>query len=166
MHLSLHQRQLQGYGRGGIKRDEVVRPMVAASANCGQDPQRHYTQCGSAVLVMFTACHPVAIFNHKMHTNYLVDRKIKQIELTWFRLLDHLVVLSRDAISPFCCNVGGNKRFWVVQTDYHVCGSVKRDHVGHCDQTLNLMDYLVGIFCHSSITCVRNIEYSLDACTN
>ena len=34
---------------------EVVRPMVVASANCGQDPQWHYTQCGSAILVMFTA---------------------------------------------------------------------------------------------------------------
>ena len=43
--------------RGGIKGGEVVRPMVAASANCGQDPQWHYTQCGSAVLVMFTASH-------------------------------------------------------------------------------------------------------------
>ena len=41
--------------RGGIKWGEVVRPMVFASANCGQDPQWHYTQCGSAVLVMFTA---------------------------------------------------------------------------------------------------------------
>ena len=30
--------------------------MVAASANCGQDPHWRYTQCGSAVLVMFTAC--------------------------------------------------------------------------------------------------------------
>ena len=41
--------------RGGIKWGEVVRPMVVASANCGQDPQWHYTQCGSGVLVMFTA---------------------------------------------------------------------------------------------------------------
>ena len=41
--------------RGEIKWGEVVRPMVVASANCGQDPQWHYTQCGSAVLVMFTA---------------------------------------------------------------------------------------------------------------
>ena len=31
--------------------------MLAASANCGQNPQWHYTQCGSAALVMFTACH-------------------------------------------------------------------------------------------------------------
>ena len=30
--------------------------MVAASANCGQDPHWCYTQCGSAVLVMVTAC--------------------------------------------------------------------------------------------------------------
>ena len=29
--------------------------MVAASANCGQDPHWRYIQCGSAVLVMFTA---------------------------------------------------------------------------------------------------------------
>ena len=42
--------------RGGIKWGEVVRPMVVAPANCGQDPQWHYTQCGSAVPVMFTAC--------------------------------------------------------------------------------------------------------------
>ena len=33
-----------------------MRSMVAASANCGQDPQWHYTHCGSAVLMMFTAC--------------------------------------------------------------------------------------------------------------
>ena len=42
--------------RGGINWGEVVRPMVVASANCGQDPQWPCTQCGSAVLVMFTAC--------------------------------------------------------------------------------------------------------------
>ena len=30
--------------------------MAVASANCGQDPQWHYTQCGSGVLVMFTTC--------------------------------------------------------------------------------------------------------------
>ena len=41
--------------RVGIKLGLVVRPMVVASANCGEDPQWHYTQCGSAVLVMFTA---------------------------------------------------------------------------------------------------------------
>ena len=29
--------------RGGIKWGEVVRPMVAASPNCGHDPQWHYT---------------------------------------------------------------------------------------------------------------------------
>ena len=40
----------------GLSEVEVVRPMMAASANCGHDPQWHYTQCGSAVLVMFTAC--------------------------------------------------------------------------------------------------------------
>ena len=42
--------------RGGIKWGEVVRPMMVASANCGQDPQWHYIQCGYGVLVMFTAC--------------------------------------------------------------------------------------------------------------
>ena len=31
--------------RYGIKWGEVVRPMAIASANCGQDPQWHYTQC-------------------------------------------------------------------------------------------------------------------------
>ena len=41
--------------RGQIKWGEEVRLPVAASANCGQDPQWHYTQCGSAVLVMFAA---------------------------------------------------------------------------------------------------------------
>ena len=41
--------------RGGIKWGEVVRPTVVASANWGQDPQWLYTQCESAVLVMFTA---------------------------------------------------------------------------------------------------------------
>ena len=44
-----------GGGQGWIKWGLVVRPMVAASANCGQDPQRHCAQCGSAILVMFTA---------------------------------------------------------------------------------------------------------------
>ena len=44
--------------RGGIKWGEVMRPMVVAPANCGQDPQWHYTQCRSRVLVMFTACIP------------------------------------------------------------------------------------------------------------
>ena len=43
------------YKRGQIKWGVEVRLAVAASANCGQDPQWHYTQCGSAVLVMFTA---------------------------------------------------------------------------------------------------------------
>ena len=41
---------------------EVVRSVAAASAICGQGPQWHYTQCGSAVVMMFTAwgkleCH-------------------------------------------------------------------------------------------------------------
>ena len=42
--------------RGGINWGEVLRPMVDAAANFGQDPQWHDTQCESAVLVMFTAC--------------------------------------------------------------------------------------------------------------
>ena len=40
---------------GEIKWGGVERPMVVASANCGRSPQWHYTQSGSAVLVMFTA---------------------------------------------------------------------------------------------------------------
>ena len=39
--------------------------MVVASANYGQDPQWHYTQCGSAVLVMFTACGDGCAADHR-----------------------------------------------------------------------------------------------------
>ena len=64
--------------RGGVKWGDVVRPMVVASANCGQDPQWHYTQCGSRVLVMFTAwvftnsAYTFVVY-HKMHSWYSMN---------------------------------------------------------------------------------------------
>ena len=74
--------------RIGIKWGEVVRPMMVAPANCGQDPQWHYTQWGSAVLVMFTACSITGrsftrTTEKRIHDNKLLKFQINSVITKW-----------------------------------------------------------------------------------